>query len=122
MFPRPAFASLGMQQASWHSVAYDKEYNFGGALQVTGFYEQSYKNEHTSEYFLFGGKNKLTVATGLTATNAVEVNGLYTPTGTRDILGQWLGFKATPHTTYSGEFTVTPEQNKLVSFLNIAKI
>lgn len=112
LYPKPAFASLGMQQSSWNSVAYEKKQAQGSAFQATIFYDQTYKTDDAAAYFLFDNKNKLNVSVGITSENNTTKNSLYTETSTRDILGQWLGLTAAAHTQYQGEFSVTPEQKQ----------
>ena len=110
LYPRPAFNSLGMQQASWSAVAYEKEHPKGGTFQVTTFYEQSYDTNNASAYFLFNNKNNLKVSTGVNNADYTTVNGVYTEVSSRDILGQWLGLNNTTNPGFSGEFKITPEQ------------
>jgi hypothetical protein len=110
LYPRPAFNSLGIQQASWSAVAYEKKQPRGGAFQVTAFYEQSYDTNNAAAYFLFNNKNQLKVGVGESNTTATTINGIYTEVSSRDILGQWLGLSSTTNPGFSGEFSLKPEQ------------
>jgi hypothetical protein len=117
LFPRPAFSSLGMQQGSWHALAYEKEHKKGGALQVTAFYEQSYETLTAPAYFGLHDKSKtnptsngrMNVSVGTDTPNNYTQGSIYTKTVDRDVLGQWIGI-TTP--TFSDSYSVTPQQRQ----------
>lgn len=107
MFVRPIFDSLSFQQSSWHHCLYHKQKN-GFAAQIGAIFEQSYSNLYNPAYFFFDFKNQLTISAGkpstftpLTASSTTStpqysvqnplIGQLNVPSGTRDVLGQWVG-------------------------------
>ncbi len=107
MFVRPIFDSLSFEQASWHHCLYHKQKN-GFAAQIGAIFEESFSNLYNPAYFFFNFKNQLTISAGTTSTftplNATSssstpvysvsnpmVGQMNVPTGTRDVLGQWVG-------------------------------
>lgn len=128
MFVRPAFDSIGIQQASWNNIVFNKQ-EHGAAFQIYPILEQSYPNLNNPAYFFFNGLNQITIQAGTTSTfqmpgttpavSPPQVNPasaaqgqMYVPSFNRDILGQWVGINAlTSSTVASGaNMTLQPSQ------------
>lgn len=102
LFPKEIFGSYGMEQASWHNIVYNK-YSKGAALQAFVYAQTSIQDTAASEYFLFDNLSQLAVQSGTSENYDVE-------TFTRNILGAWIGIKASDD--FSGSFTLTPKQSQ----------
>jgi hypothetical protein len=131
MFVRPIFDSVGIQQASWNDIVFHKQ-KTGTAFQIYSILEQSYPNLNNPAYFLFNGKNQLTIQAGTTSTfqmpgttpavtppqvnpSSAAQGQMYVQSFNRDILGQWVGINAVgaaPSTTAASgvNFTLQPTQ------------
>ena len=128
MFVRPIFDSIGIQQASWNNIVFNKQKN-GAAFQIYPIFEQTYPNLNNPAYFFFNGLNQITIQAGTTSTfempgttpsvsppivnpSSAAQGQMYVPSFNRDILGQWVGIEAlTETTTASGaKMTIQPSQ------------
>lgn len=133
MFVRPIFDSVGVQQASWHDIVFNKQ-KHGAAFQIYTILEQSYPNLNNPAYFLFNGLNQLTITAGTTSTfqmpgtspavtppqvnpSSAAQGQMYVQSFGRDILGQWVGINALTAAPSSSaaagvNFTVKPTQSQ----------
>lgn len=125
MFVRPIFDSVGIQQSSWHDIAFRKQ-KTGSAVQIYPIYEQSFENLNNPGYFLFNHRNIITITPGtpstftLPSTGALIVNNpmegeLNVPSFNRDVLGQWVGINTTstdPNNVESFSLTLNPHQRQ----------
>lgn len=60
--PRPKSSDITLSMLRWHSHTDDERKNFGIRLRLTPFYTHSTNGSELGKYFMFGGKNTLTVA------------------------------------------------------------
>ncbi len=97
MFTRPIWLQQSTQQAIWHNIIYDKHGCQKGALQVTGAYQQSMKDEAAERYFLLPCKNELLVAGDKTLDAQC-----------RDIRAEWLNLPS----DFRGKMTIDPQQTQ----------
>ena len=61
MFTRPIYRNIAIQQSLWHDFVFCKEGSVGGAFQVIGMYQKSFKSDSAERYFLFNHSNALVV-------------------------------------------------------------
>lgn len=104
MFTRSIFDSVGIEQASWHDMVYQKQKN-GFAIQAYAIYGQTFSELNNASYFLLNYKNKVNLEAGTPSRFATSGGSLKIPlqldtpkenqinvqSFDRDILGQWLG-------------------------------
>lgn len=129
LFVRPIFDSIGIQQSSWHDIAFRKQ-SKGAAFQIYPIYEQSFENLDNASYFFFDHKNTLNVQAGSTstwtlpATGAVQVvnptqGQISVPSFNRDVLGQWVNINTESESPYS--FTLRPAQRQASIVIEVSQ-
>lgn len=98
MYTKPAFYDVVMEQALWHTIAYNKKGSVEGGIQLIPFYQDSISMNKNARYFLINGKNNLLVA------------GDNTPEKlTRDIRAEWVGLPS----DFEGILSVNPQQRQV---------
>ena len=97
MYTKPGFYDVVMEQALWHSIAYNKKGRIKSGIQITPFFQHSMPLAKNARYFLMKDKNELLVAGDNTEFKL-----------TRDIRAEWVGLPS----NFSGMLTMKPKQQQ----------
>lgn len=97
MYTKPGFYDIVMEQALWHTIAYNKKGKIKAGIQVIPFFQHSIPLKKNARYFLMKGKNELLVAGDDTEFKL-----------TRDIRAEWVNLPS----NFSGILTMKPKQQQ----------
>lgn len=96
MYTRPLAQNIALQQALWHSIAYDKHGCHCAGFQIYPVYQKAIAEKKNNYYFLFDCKSELLVS------GDENVNDLYI----RDVRAEWLQLPS----NFRGKMTICPRQ------------
>lgn len=98
MYTRSIAQNIALQQALWHSIAYQKQGCHGAGLQIIPVVQSSTANKKNNYYFLFDCKSELLIS-GDDNTNDTNI---------RDVRAEWLQLPS----DFRGKMTITPSQRQ----------
>lgn len=123
MFTRPANQHLSTTLSLFDTLLDDSPVAPNTGLEIIGLYQQSNELRKNARYFLFGGKDVLTVAGDLAGTNGTipddtdPINNSQNRCPSRDIRAEWLGLPS----NFVGSFTINPWQRQYMVNIHARK-
>lgn len=96
MFPRPFTHNLAMRQTIAHNSFFNKTGDMLGGFEILSVYQQAVKDRKFQRYFLFDGKNELTIK-----------GDTFNQPGQRDIRAEYFGIT---DPNFESTIRISPEQ------------